>query len=141
MGTNPRRGERLTATQRVAGEVTRTDLAQAEAQLSMFRSPWFRYFLTFDPRTILVKVQCPVLAMVGEKDLQVPPKENLPEIAKALKEAKNERVTSKELPGLNHLFQTCKTGAPAEYASIEETISPTALALMGDWIGEQLAAK
>ena len=72
--------------------------------------------------------------MNGEKDLQVPPKEDLAEIAKALKKGGNTRVTTKELPGLNHLFQTSKTGAVSEYAEIEETIAPEALKVIGDWI-------
>ena len=108
-----------------------------EAQLKQIDSAWFRYFLTYDPRPALAKVRCPVLALVGEKDLQVPPKENLSEIEKVLKASGNSRVTIKELPGLNHLFQTCKTGAPAEYAQIEETIAPSALTLIGDWVREQ----
>ena len=83
-----------------------------QGQLKMVRSPWFRYFLTYDPRPTLAKVHCPVLALVGEKDLQVPPKENLSQIESTLKGAGNNRVTVKELPGLNHLFQTCKTGSP-----------------------------
>jgi fermentation-respiration switch protein FrsA (DUF1100 family) len=107
------------------------------AQLKLVRSPWFRYFLTYDPRPTLAKVQCPVLALIGEKDLQVPVKENLSQIESTLKTAGNNRVTVKELPGLNHLFQKCQTGAPSEYAEIEETIDPSALNLIGDWIGEQ----
>jgi pimeloyl-ACP methyl ester carboxylesterase len=113
----------------------------ADAQIGMLGSGWFRFFLTFDPRPTLTKVRCPVLALNGEKDLQVPPKENLAEIAKALKSGGNERVTVKELPGLNHLFQTCKTGAPAEYALIEETMAPSALTIIGDWVEEQARAK
>jgi pimeloyl-ACP methyl ester carboxylesterase len=109
-----------------------------EAQLKMVRSPWFRYFLSYDPRPTLGKVRCPVLALVGEKDLQVPPRENLAQIESALKAGGNARVTIKELPGLNHLFQTCKTGAPAEYAQIEETLAPSALGIISDWIGEQV---
>jgi pimeloyl-ACP methyl ester carboxylesterase len=111
----------------------------AESQLKMLESPWFRFFLTFDPRPTLAKVQCPVLALVGEKDLQVPPKENLEEIAKAVQKGGNMRVTTKQLPGLNHLFQTCKTGSVTEYRQIEETISPLALKVIGDWIDEQVA--
>jgi hypothetical protein len=79
-------------------------------------------------------VQCPVLALIGEKDLQVPPKEDLAEIARALKKRGNARVTTKELPGLNYLFQTCKTGSVAEYSEIKETIAPEALKVIGDWI-------
>ena len=83
------------------------------------------------------RCSCPVLALNGEKDLQVPPKENLEEIAKAIKKGGNARVTTKQLPGLNHLFQTCKTGSVAEYAQIEETIAPAALKVIGDWVVAQ----
>ena len=79
-----------------------------------------------------------MLALNGEKDLQVPPKENLDEIRKALEQAGNTQVTIKELPGLNHLFQTCKTGTVAEYAVIEETIAPAALEAIGDWVFAQV---
>ena len=108
--------------------------AAMEGQLKLLQSPWFRYFLTFDPRPTLAKVKCPVLAINGEKDLQVPPGQNLPEIAKALKEGGNSAVTIRELANLNHLFQTSKTGAPTEYSQIEETFAPAALELVGDWI-------
>ncbi len=109
-----------------------------EGQLKTLESPWFRYFLTFDPRPTLQKVKCPVLALVGEKDLQVPPKENLSEIEKALKKGGSTHVTVKELPGLNHLFQTCQTGSPSEYAQIEESVSPLALKEIADWVTEQV---
>ena len=108
----------------------------AENEIKKLESPWFRFFLKFDPRPTLEKVHCPVLALNGEKDLQVPPKEDLAEIAKALKKGGNTRVTTKELPGLNHLFQTCKTGAVSEYSEIEETIAPSALKVIGDWVVE-----
>jgi uncharacterized protein len=109
----------------------------AETESKKLESPWFRFFLFFDPRPTLAKVQCPVLALNGEKDLQVPPKENLDEIAKAIKKGGNTRVTTKQLPGLNHLFQTCKTGAVSEYAQIEETLAPIALKVIGDWVVAQ----
>jgi pimeloyl-ACP methyl ester carboxylesterase len=111
--------------------------AAVDAQLKRAESPWFRFFLTFDPRTALAKVRCPVLALNGDKDLQVAPKENLAEIEKALKKAGNTRVTIRELPGLNHLFQTTKTGAVGEYAVLEETIAPAALKVIGDWVQSQ----
>ena len=79
-------------------------------------------------------MKCPVLAINGEKDLQVPPKENLEAIDKALKDGGNKDVTIKELPGLNHLFQPCKSGLPSEYGKIETTFAPEALELIGDWI-------
>jgi fermentation-respiration switch protein FrsA (DUF1100 family) len=103
----------------------------------MVLSPWFRHFLTHDPRPALRKVRVPVLAIVGEKDVQVPAKENLAAIAAALKEGGNTDHTLKELPGLNHLFQTCKTGLLGEYATIEETFAPSALELVSSWVLEK----
>ena len=112
-----------------------------EAQLKSLLSPWLKFFLTYDPKPTLNKVKCPVLAINGEKDLQVPPKENLSAIEEALKVGGNQNYTIKELPGLNHLFQTAQTGLPAEYAKIEETISPVALKIISDWILEQTETK
>jgi uncharacterized protein len=115
--------------------------ALVNTAVGQMSSPWFRFFLFYDPRVALRQVSCPVLALNGAKDLQVPPKENLTEIAKALKEKGNANVTTVELAGLNHLFQTCKTGAPAEYAQIEETISPDALKVIGNWIVERTTGR
>jgi hypothetical protein len=105
-----------------------------EAQIKSVLSPWFRFFLTYDPKPTLRKVKCPVLAINGEKDLQVPPKENLRAIEEALKAGRNKDFTIKELPKLNHLFQTCTTGSLSEYSQIEETIAPVALETIADWI-------
>ncbi|HQR08149.1 MAG TPA: alpha/beta fold hydrolase [Gemmatales bacterium] len=108
--------------------------AAIEAQLSSFTSPWFKTFLIHDPRTVLAQVKCPVLALNGELDLQVPCKENLEAIKTALEKAGHRQHTIKALPRLNHLFQTCNTGSPTEYGKIEETINPEVLKTMGDWI-------
>ncbi len=119
------------ADRKALGEMAGTSLRD---QFLRVKSPWFRFFLTFEPKTVLAKVGCPVLALNGEKDLQVPPEQNLPAIESALRSGGNDRVTTKTLPGLNHLFQHGKTGSPSEYASIEETFAPEALTLVGDWI-------
>jgi fermentation-respiration switch protein FrsA (DUF1100 family) len=103
-------------------------------QAKMVLTPWFRFFLAYDPAPALRLVKCPVLALVGEKDVQVSPKENVAAIAKALEEGGNRDFTVKQLPGLNHLFQTCKTGAVSEYSEIEETLAPAALEEIGQWI-------
>jgi pimeloyl-ACP methyl ester carboxylesterase len=95
---------------------------------------WLRHFVTYDPRPTLSKVRCPVLALNGDKDLLVWSRDNLPEIEQALKAGGNKDYTVKELPGLNHFFQTCEMGGPAEYVFLEETIAPAALELVGDWI-------
>ena len=111
-------------------------LKQAEAQTSVIVSPWFRYFLTYDPTPTLQQVRCPVLALNGSRDLQVPPEEDLAAIAAALKAGGNTDYTTQELPGLNHLFQSCQTGLPSEYATLEETFSPAALQGIAQWIGK-----
>ncbi|MBX3409829.1 MAG: alpha/beta fold hydrolase [Phycisphaeraceae bacterium] len=111
------------------------DLAAAAQQaIASMDNPWFRSFLLLDPREALRRVKAPVLAIIGSLDTQVPPAENLPEIEKALRDGGNRDVTAKELPGLNHLFQTAVTGAPAEYAMIEETFAPAALDEIARWI-------
>ena len=83
-----------------------------------------------------MKVKCPVLALNGDKDKQVS-KENLKGVEAALKAGGNLQYTIKEFAGLNHLFQTAKTGSPSEYASIEETISPTVLKVISEWVLKQ----
>lgn len=102
-----------------------------------FTTPWFKFFLTYDPSTSLVTVKCPVLALIGEKDLQVPPKENLSAIENALTKGGNKNVTTKEFPDLNHLFQEAQTGSPTEYGIIEQTFSPDAMLEITDWIKQQ----
>ena len=96
--------------------------------------PWMRFFIAHDPAPVLERVKCPVLALNGEKDLQVPPQENLSAIQAAAERGGNSRVTVKELKGLNHLFQECTTGSPAEYQMIEQTFSPEALSEISGWI-------
>lgn len=103
-------------------------------QLSALTNPWMLYFLRYDPAVALRKVTCPVLAINGEKDLQVPAAVNLAAIQKNLELAGNKHVAIKELPGLNHLFQECSTGSPSEYALMEQTMSPVALKEITDWI-------
>ena len=107
-----------------------------ETQAGTLLTPWFKYFLTYDPKPTLEKVKVPVLAINGENDLQVPPKQNLPVIEEALKEGGNKDYKVIEIPKLNHLFQTSETGAPSEYSKIEETIAPKALEIIGSWIKE-----
>jgi pimeloyl-ACP methyl ester carboxylesterase len=108
--------------------------AAVQSQLRMLVSPWFRYYLDYDPVPALQKTLCPVLALNGEKDLQVPPKENLAKIRKALQDGGNRDFQTTELPGLNHLFQHCPTGSPTEYGGIEETIASEALNAVSDWV-------
>ena len=113
--------------------------SQLEGQADMLLSPWFRDLMQIDPRPTLAQVNCPVLAINGEKDVQVAFRENLSAIEKALKEGGNSDVTTQSFPDLNHLFQTCETGAITEYALIEQTFHPSALEVVSEWIKEKTA--
>ncbi len=112
-----------------------------DTQMVLYTSDWFRYFLLFDPAPTLAKVRVPVLALNGEKDLQVPPKENLALIEAALKQGGNRKSTVLLMPGLNHLFQHAETGSPAEYGASKETIAPVALQTIADWILKQTSPR
>lgn len=101
-------------------------------------SPWIQFFVKYNPAIILEKVKCPVLAINGEKDLQVPSKVNLTAIKNGLEKGRNKQVAIKEFPNLNHLFQECKTGSPDEYANIEQTFSPIVLTEITHWILKQV---
>jgi len=108
-----------------------------EILVNEISTPWRQYFLKYNPAILLEKVKCPILAINGEKDLQVSPKENLDAIERALKNGGNMNVTIKELPNLNHMFQECTTGSPDEYSTIEQTISLKVLTAILDWIQMQ----
>ena len=82
-----------------------------------------------------------MLALNGDRDLQVPAKENLDLIGAGLKAGGNEDVTIKAFPGLNHLFQTSQTGLLSEYGQIEETISPEVLKTVSDWVLKKTVQK
>lgn len=110
---------------------------QLDAEAKALSTPWFRYFLAYDPVPTLRQVKCAVLAIGGSRDLQVPPDEDLAAIRKALEAAGNKRFEVDKLDGLNHLFQSAKTGSPSEYVQIEETISPVALEKIASWLQKQ----
>lgn len=102
--------------------------------MPMYKTAWYRYFITYDPQPVLKNVRVPVLALNGELDLQVPAKENLDLIGAGLKAGGNADVTLKSFPKLNHLFQTSRTGLPSEYGQLDETMAPEVLKTVSDWI-------
>jgi pimeloyl-ACP methyl ester carboxylesterase len=114
--------------------------AQIDQQVRQMNSPWMRWMLAYDPLPALRRLEIPVLALFGERDLQVPPAQSLAPLASAVRAAGHPASKVLQLPGLNHLFQAAGTGAPAEYSTIEETMSPAALELIGDWLLEQASA-
>lgn len=106
--------------------------AQRDSMINTMLDPWFRWFLRYDPAPALRHFRGSLLALNGSLDMQVLPGPNLAGIRAAT--AGHRDVTATELPGLNHLFQTARTGAVGEYATIEETVAPVALQTMADWI-------
>lgn len=106
-------------------------LHQISGQLT---TPWMLNFLRHDPRPVLQQVDCRVLGLNGEKDLQVPAEQNLSAIETALKAGGNDKIRLTTFPGLNHLFQPCETGLIREYASIETSFSEEVMKTITDWI-------
>ncbi len=120
------------ATTGVSDEKTKTKFLKTF--VNQLSTPWFNYFLKFDPAEYLTKLNCPVLALNGEKDIQVSAKQNLDAIKAALEKSHNKNFKTIEMPGLNHLFQHCKTCTVEEYADLEETFDTETLKIIGDWI-------
>lgn len=110
----------------------------ANAMVEDLQGKWYRYFMSFDPAPYLEALRCKVLALNGGKDIQVIPGSNLTGIESALKKSRSKTYTVKELPGLNHLFQTCKTCTVAEYGQLEETFSPVALEEINNWLNKNV---
>jgi len=117
-----------------AGSADTMSSQAIDQNIKTITSPWFRTFLMLDPQAYLKGVRCNVLAINGDLDLQVDSKINLQAIEKALIFGGNSKYTVEEIHGVNHLFQTARTGSPSEYSSIEETIQPAVLELIASWI-------
>jgi pimeloyl-ACP methyl ester carboxylesterase len=113
--------------------------AALEAQIRLMSSPWFREFLDYDPAPALGQLKCPVLAMSGDRDLQVDSTENVPLLRRAYESSGNKDFTVLEIEGVNHLFQKAQSGSPALYGAIEETIAPEVLAALGNWVTKHTA--
>jgi hypothetical protein len=126
--------DKLNSLVKASGLAAALTPAVLEPQLRMMESPWFRFFLDYDPLPNMKTLQVPVLALYGQKDLQVPVKPNLALVQQALQEGGNKDADVRELPDLNHLFQHAYSGTPAEYAAIEETFSPEALQIISGWL-------
>ena len=110
--------------------------AALQAQIRMMSSPWFREFLDYDPAPALEKLKCPVLALSGDRDLQVDSTENVPLLRKAYESSGNKDFMVVEIEGVNHLFQKAQSGSPALYGAIEETIAPEILTAVGNWVSK-----
>lgn len=111
-----------------------------EAQLRVLLSPSFRSFLLFDPRQVYPRVRTPLLALYGQKDLQVPGEENSAALQALLSKDAPVPQQVQIVRGVNHLFQECRKGTPDEYAAIEQTISPKVLEAVSGWLRKNICA-
>ena len=109
------------------------DQAKADAQAGQLLSPWMKYFIQSDPQPFFNKITMPVLALNGEKDVQVIAKQNIDGFKQGVK---SDLLTTKTYPDLNHLFQPAQTGMPQEYAKIEVTFSEQVADDIGQWIAQ-----
>ena len=109
----------------LSGQPMRLSTLQYRVNAYMKKSPWLNFFMDYDPSGDISKTLCPVMAINGERDVQVISSLNLIGIKAHLTE--NPKNFVKEYPALNHLFQHCTTGNVSEYRMIEETISPEVL--------------
>ena len=112
--------------------------ARAEARIAGARTPWFRYFVGFDPLPVLEQVSCPVLAIFGELDRQVPVSLNRFPMESALKKSGSKDWKVEVVPKANHFFQSAVTGSPTEYTGLEKKFVPALLDLMTKWITERV---
>lgn len=127
-----------TAAIRALGEgITGYSPQERELLARQLGDPALLWLLRYDPAPALAGVKCPVLALNGSKDQQVPASLDLPGLRAGL--AGNPQARIEELAGLNHLFQTAPTGAFREYPLLEETIAPAALTLIVDWVAKVTA--
>lgn len=109
-----------------------------QIQFAAVESPWFRFFLDYDPAVDLAKVRCPVLTLTGEFDLQVPAKMNTIKMEEIFASTGHEDYTIEIVPKANHLFQETETGAFSEYAELPKEFVPGFLDLISDWLVERL---
>jgi len=113
--------------------------AQVESLANTYATPWFRYFIKFDPSPYLRNTKPPILAINGTLDIQVASKQNLSGIDKTLSSANHPDYEIVELEKLNHLFQTAVTGNIIEYDRIEETIAPIVLDTLDQWLSKRFS--
>ena len=113
--------------------------AALQAQIRLMTTPWFREYLDFNPAPVLEKIKCPVLALNGDRDLQVDSDETVPLLRQAYAKSGNKDFTVLQIQGVNHLFQKAQSGSPALYGAIEETMAPEVQSAISGWVAKHAA--
>lgn len=65
---------------------------------------WTRYFVGYDPRPALSRIQSPVLAIYAELDENTPAAEHMPSLVKALTEGQTKDFSAVLLPRQDHFY-------------------------------------
>lgn len=102
--------------------------------VQQYAAAWFESFLNYDPAPDWAQTTIPVLAIFGEKDVQVDAEQNAPALEASLSEAGNEDYEIVVLPNANHLFQEANTGGTSEYGTLPAEFTPDLLPTMLDWL-------
>ena len=108
--------------------------AQFEPMLRGLANAQGRSMLRADPAAALAGLPCPLLALYGELDFQVPATLNDPAARAALSRSRSPKWDVETLPHLNHLFQLANTGLPNEYATDTAPMDPALLHRLTDWL-------
>lgn len=125
----------LPAEQRAAlGDANTLAQQQVAAQMQIFQSPWYQFFLSHDPGEDWAQVTAPVLGLFGGNDTQVDAEQNSAALQNALTRAGNADVTIQVLPTANHLFQDATTGGVDEYAALPPQLMPEFLEAISQWL-------
>ena len=103
-------------------------------QLKPLSSPWYRYFLAYDPAPALAKVKCPVLALNGEKDTQVSGESQPAGDPQDPGSLRQQGFRSRGNARAESPLPDRQTGSVGEYEQIEETMSPAVLEKVAAWI-------
>lgn len=112
-----------------------TAISGQQKAYMLFRTAWWKFFLTYEPVPDIAKLSIPVLALNGGKDAQVEPKTNLAAWNEGLKKSASPKYETREIDGLNHLFQHCTNcGSVEEYKNLAETFDPATLQAIGNWL-------
>jgi pimeloyl-ACP methyl ester carboxylesterase len=93
----------------------------------------YRKMMDFDPVPYWRQVRCPVLALFGELDHNVPPEPNVEILEKVLKDAGHQNHAIEVLPKANHLFLRTETGIMTEYPRLQGFV-PGYFERLGQWV-------
>jgi uncharacterized protein len=103
-------------------------------QMEMMNTTWFRSLARYDPAEAVPLMRCPMLALFGEKDLQVPAHLNAGALETIAKICETQRIAIRIVPGANHLFQKAASGSPTEYRSLEKKYAEGVLEAIENWL-------